>query len=122
MRASITSWASLLGAEPFYQTPDFATFFAGEIEIGLSRLPWVEYPLVFWAVEDIAAAHRGLIAAGMRAMGEVAGGSLAVIGLAPITNGDPLTGVVTVPGRRLAVLKAADGALFGILQDLPVAW
>ena len=122
MQASIASWTALLGTAPGYQTPDFAAFSAGEIEIGLSRLPWVEHPLVFWAVEDIEAAHRGMVAAGVTPLGEVAGGSLAALGAAPITNGDPVTGIVSVPGRRLAVLQATDGVLFGIQQDLPIAW
>ncbi|MFD0696547.1 hypothetical protein ACFQZT_21030 [Paenibacillus sp. GCM10027628] len=55
-------------------------------------------------------------------MGEVAGGSLAELRSVQVTNGIPKTGIVEVPGRRLAVLKAADGNLIGILQDLPMTW
>jgi catechol 2,3-dioxygenase-like lactoylglutathione lyase family enzyme len=122
LQASIAAWTAVLGKAPAYQNPDFATFFDSSVEIGLSRLPWVDHPLVFWKVEDIEQAHRALLAAGARAMVEVAGGSMAEFGTAEVTNGDPTTGIVDVPGRRLAVLKAADGNLVGIMQDLPVAW
>ncbi len=122
VEAAIVAWTNMLGKAPGYQNPDFAAFFAGDIEIGLSRLPWVDHPLVFWKVEDIEEAHRELVATDARAMGEVADGSLAELGSAEVTNGNPTTGIVDVPGRRMAVLKAADGNLVGLMQDLPVAW
>jgi catechol 2,3-dioxygenase-like lactoylglutathione lyase family enzyme len=122
IEASIAAWTNVLGKAPGYQTPDFAAFFDGGIEIGLSRLPWVDHPLVFWKVEDIEETHRTLIATGARAMGEAAGGSMAELGTVAVTNGDPTTGIVDVPGRRLAILKAADDNLVGIMQDLPTAW
>lgn len=73
-------------------------------------------------MEDIEETHRALVAAGATAMGEVTGGSLAKLGTAEVTNGNPTTGIVDVPGRRLAVLKVADGNLLGISQDLLMAW
>ena len=122
LEASIIAWTQVLGKAPAYQTPDFAAFLDEDNEIGLSRLPWVEHPLVFWKVEDIEEAHRVLVAAGAKAMGEIADGSMAELGTAEVTNGNPTTGIVDVPGRRLAVLKAADGNLIGILQEMPMAW
>jgi hypothetical protein len=122
LATSIVAWTQILGKAPEYQTPDFAAFFAGNDEIGLSRLPWFNQPLVFWKVENIEEAHRELIAAGARAMGEIADGSMAELGTDEVTNGHPETGIVDVPGRRLAVLKATDGNLIGILQDIPVSW
>jgi hypothetical protein len=122
LEASIVAWTQALGKAPAYQTPDFAAFFTEDSELGLSRLPWVDHPLVFWKVEDIEEAHRALVAAGAKAMGEIAGGSMAELGIATVTNGDPTTGIVDVPGRRLAVLKAADGNLMGILQEVSMAW
>ncbi len=56
------------------------------------------------------------------ALGEVADGSLAEIGTAPITNGDPETGVVEVSGAKLAVVRLADRSHLGLRQALPVAW
>jgi hypothetical protein len=97
-----------------FKTPD--------IEIGLTSLPWVDAPLVFIDADDIEQKRRELIDAGATALGEVADGSLAEIGTAPITNGDPETGVVEVPGAKLAVVRLADGNLLGLRQALPVAW
>ncbi|HZR42338.1 MAG TPA: hypothetical protein VFB12_19615 [Ktedonobacteraceae bacterium] len=122
IKASITAWTDILGYPPAYQTPDFAAFLDGDIEIGLSRLAWVDQPLVLWKVEDIEEAHRLLVATGARAMVEGASGLMVEFGTTEIANGDPATGIVDVPGRRLAVLKSADGNLIGILQDMPTAW
>jgi hypothetical protein len=47
-------------------------------------------------------------------MGEVADGSLAELGTAKITNGDPKTGIVDDGAGKLAVLKAADGNLVAL--------
>jgi hypothetical protein len=97
-----------------FKTPD--------LEIGLTSLPWVDAPLVFIDADDIEEKRRELIGAGATALGEVADGSLAEIGTAPITNGDAETGVVEVPGAKLAVVRLADGNLLGLRQALPVAW
>ena len=121
LESSIHTWTQALGTPPAYQTPDFAAFFIGESDIGLSRLPWFDQPLVFWKVDNIEEARRALIAGGATPMGEIADRSMAELGRAPVTNGDPETGIVDVPGRRLAVLKAADGSLIGILQAEPMA-
>ena len=122
LAASIAAWTALLGQGPTFQGDDFALFTGGGVEIGLTSKPWVDYPLVFWTVDDIEATHRNLLAAGATAMVEVADGSLAKLGTADVANGDPATGIVDVPGARLAVVMAADGNLLGINQSVPVAW
>lgn len=119
---SIAAWTALLGQDPAYQGPDYAGFSHAGIDIGLTAAPWVDQPLVFWTVEDIQDAHRALIAAGATAMVETADGSLAELGTAAAAAGDNIdaaTGIVHMPGARLAVLKAADGNLIGITQYLP---
>ena len=104
---SIATWSALLGQPPAFQGDDFAIFTGGGVEIGLTSKPWVDYPLVFWTVDDIEATHRRLLAAGATAMVEVADGSLAELGTGDVANGDPATGIVDVPGGRLAVVRAA---------------
>ena len=118
LQASIAVWTQVLGKAPAYQGPDLAVFLDGANEVGLSQVPWVDHPLVFWKVDDIEEAHRTLVASGAKAMGEIAGGSVAELGTAPVTNGDPTTGIVDVPGRRIAALQVADGTLIGILQEI----
>jgi hypothetical protein len=124
--AGVTAWTSVFGTGPAFsssgqQTPpgeaDFAVFKTPDLEIGLTSLPWVDAPLVFIDADDIEEKRRELIGAGATALGEVADGSLA-----EITNGDAETGVVEVPGAKLAVVRLADGNLLGLRQALPVAW
>jgi len=122
LQTSIAAWSAVLGQEPAFQGDDFALFTGQGVEIGLTSKPWVDYPLVFWTVDDIEAAHRDLLAAGATAMVEIADGSVAEIGTAEVTNGDPATGIVDVPGARLAVVKAADGHLLGVNQKVEVDW
>jgi hypothetical protein len=129
--AGVTAWTSVFGTGPAFsssgqQTPpgeaDFAVFKTPDVEIGLTSLPWVDAPLVFIDADDIEQKRRELIDSGATALGEVADGSLAEIGTAPITNGDAGTGVVEVPGAKLAVVRLVDGNLLGLRQSLPVAW
>ncbi|WP_280236707.1 VOC family protein [Nocardia cyriacigeorgica] len=125
LAASIEVWAALLGQQPAFQSDDFAAFSGDGVEIGLTAAPWVDHPLVFWTVEDIEQTHRALIAAGATAMTEIADGSLAEVGAAEAAAGDnidPATGIVDMPGARLAVLKAADGNLIAITQEVPMDW
>ena len=117
LQASITAWTQVLGKAPAYQAPDFAVFNDGDNEVGFSQAPLVDHPLVYWTVEDIEEAHRALVASGAKAMGVIAGGSVAELGTAPVTNGDPTTGIFDVPGRRIAALQVADGTLMAILQE-----
>jgi catechol 2,3-dioxygenase-like lactoylglutathione lyase family enzyme len=116
LEASVAAWRAVLKREPAFVGDDFAVFSGDGVEIGLSALPWVDDPLVFWKVDDIEGAHRALVSRGATALGEIADGSLAELGAAEITNGDPATGIVDVPGGRLAVLRVADGSLIGLTE------
>ena len=122
LQSSIATWTALLGQGPAFQGDDFAYFTGQGVEIGLTSKPWVDFPLVFWTVDDIATAHRSLLAAGATAMVEIADGSLVDLGTGEVTNGDPATGIVDVPGGRLAVVKAADGNLLGLNQNVATDW
>jgi hypothetical protein len=119
LQASISAWTHMLGNAPAYQTPDFAVFpnDANGVEVGLSAAPLVDHPLVYWKVDDIEESHLALVASGAKAMGVIADGSVAELGAAPVTNGDPTTGILDVPGRRIAALQLADGSLIAILQE-----
>jgi hypothetical protein len=129
--AGVTAWTSVFGAGPAFSSSgqqtapgeaDFAVFKTPDIEIGLTSLPWVDEPLVFLDVEDIEETRRELLDSGATGLGEVADGSLAELGTAPITNGSAETGVVEVPGAKLVVVRLANGNLLGLRQSLPVAW
>jgi predicted enzyme related to lactoylglutathione lyase len=117
LNVAVEAWSAMLGQEPAFVGDDFAAFSGGGVEIGLTALPWVDHPLVFWSVDDVEAAHRAIVARGATPLGEIADGSLAELGTAEVTNGDPATGIVDVPGGRLAVLRAPDGNLIGLTQD-----
>ena len=114
LKASVAAWTALLDQEPAYVGEDFAGFTGNGVEVGLSAAPWVDHPLVFWKVDNLEEARQEMIDRGAVPMGEVADGSLAEIGTATITNGDPKTGIVDVGGGKLAVLKAADGNLVAL--------
>jgi catechol 2,3-dioxygenase-like lactoylglutathione lyase family enzyme len=116
LQGSVAAWTELLGHGPVFAGDDFAAFDGDDVRFGLSALPWVDHPLVFWQVDDVEEAHRALVARGATPLGEVADGSLAPIGEAEVTNGDPETGIVDVPGGRLAVLRVPDGNLLGLTQ------
>ena len=117
LEAGVEAWTAMLGQEPAFVGDDFAAFSGGGVEVALTALPWVDYPLVFWKVEDVEDAHRALVARGATPLGEIADGSLAELGTAEVTNGDPATGIVDVPDGRLAVLRATDGNLIGLTQE-----
>ena len=129
--AGVHAWTSVFGAGPAFSSSgqqtapgeaDFAVFKTPDIEIALTSLPWVDEPLLFIDAEDIEQTRQGLIDSGATGLGEVADGSLAELGSAPITNGSAETGVVEVPGAKLAVVRLADGNLLGLRQSMPVAW
>lgn len=130
-QASVKAWSTVFGDNPAFSSSgterapgeaDFAVFKTADIEIGLTSLPWVDEPLVMLDTNDIVESRRALIEDGATALGEIADGSLAPLGTAPVTNGDPETGIVDVPGARLAVLQLADGSKLGLRQSLPTAW
>ena len=56
--AGVTAWTAMLGREPAFVGEDFAVFSGDGVEVGLTALPWVDHPLVFWRVDDIEASHR----------------------------------------------------------------
>ena len=127
----MAAWTSVFGTGPAFsssgeQTPpgeaDFAVFKTSDIEIALTSLPWVDGPLIFLDTDDIEKDRNELVDAGATGLGEVADGSLAELGSAPITNGSAETGIVEVPGARLAVVRLTDGNLLGLRQSMPVAW
>jgi len=129
--SSVQAWSTVFGAGPLFSSSgierapgeaDFAVFKTADIEIGLTSLPWVDEPLVMFDTDDIAESRRALIDAGAVGLGEIANGSLAPLGSAPITNGDPETGIVDVPGARLAVVQLGDGSKLGLRQSLRTAW
>jgi hypothetical protein len=100
---------------PAESVADFAVSKTPDIEISLTSLPWVDEPLVFLDTADLEQTRQELIASGATGLGEVADGSLARLGSAPITNGDAETGVVEVPGAKLAVVRLAE-------RDNPRPW
>ena len=117
--ASISFWSTALGREPDIRTADFCSFTTDTVSIGLTRQPWVEEPVVFWQTDDIAAAHRILSGLGSAALAEIDDGSLAVVGHRRMVEGvDPQTGVVDVPGAKLAVLRAPDSTLVALNQPV----
>ncbi len=117
LEAGVAAWTAMLGQEPTFVGDDFAVFSGDGFEVGLTALPWVDHPLVFWNVDDIAATQHVLVARGATPLAETAQGSLAELGTAEVANGDPATGIVDVPGGRLAVLRAPDGNLIGLTQE-----
>jgi hypothetical protein len=60
--------------------------------------------------------HGALVASGATALVQVDDGLLAA------GDGSARAGITEVPGRRLAVLEAADVNLVGIAQDVAVSW
>jgi hypothetical protein len=129
--ASVQSWSTVFGTGPTFSSSgveraadeaDFAVFKTADIEIGLTSLPWVDEPLVLLNTDDIERSRRELIETGATGLGEIADGSLAPLGTAPVTNGDPETGIVNVPGARLAVVELANGNKLGLRQTLPTSW
>lgn len=129
--AAVRAWSTVFGTGPTFSSSgterargdaDFAVFKTPEIEIGLTSLPWTSEPLLFLDTDDIESHRQTLIAAGATALGEIADGSLAPLGTAPVTNGDPDSGVVDVPGSRLAVVELANGSKVGLRQTLPSSW
>ena len=129
--AGVNAWTSVFGTGPTFSSSgqqtapgeaDFAVFKTPDIEIALTSLPWVDEPLLFLDTADIEQTRQALVGSGATGLGEVADGSLAELGSAPITNGSAETGVVEVPGARLAVVRLANGNLLGLRQSMPVSW
>jgi hypothetical protein len=122
---SVAAWSTVFGTGPAFSSDgiekrpgeaDFAVFKTTQIEIGLTSKPWVNEPLMLLNSQDIRTSRQELITAGATPLAETADGSLAVLGTAPVTNGDPATGIVDVPGFRLAVVELVDGSKIGLRQ------
>jgi hypothetical protein len=122
LAAGIAAWRSVFGGDPAWTGDDFAAFRSGGLEIGLTAAQWIGEPLVMLATDDIERERHRLIGAGATGLGEVADGSLAPLGTAPVTNGDPVTGIVDAPGARLAVVRLADGSHLGLRQAQEMRW
>ncbi len=122
LASGIAAWTTVFGAPPAFATDDFAVFKDGNTEIGLTALPWTDAPLLMLDVDDVNKARTKLVKAGATALGEIDGGGLADLGSAPVTNGDPKTGIVDMPGARLAVVRLANGNLLGLRQSVPMSW
>jgi hypothetical protein len=129
--AGVNAWTSVFGAGPTFSSSgqqtapgeaDFAVFKTPDIEIALTSLPWVDEPLLFLDTDDIEQTRQDLVGSGATGLGEVADGSLAELGSAPITNGSAETGIVEVPGAKLAVVRLSNGNLLGLRQSMPAAW
>jgi hypothetical protein len=129
--AGVSAWTSVFDTGPTFSSSgqqtapgeaDFAVFKTPDIEIALTSLPWVDEPLLFLDTDDIEKTRQELVSSGATGLGEIAVGSLAELGSAPITNGSAETGIVEVPGARLAVVRLANGNLLGLRQSMPVAW
>jgi hypothetical protein len=116
--AGIEAWKAVFPGGPVFAGDDFAVFKAPGIEIGLTALPWLDEPLVFLDCDDIDQARTALLGSGAVGLGEVENGSLAEIGTAAITNGDAETGIVQIPGAKLAVVRLSDGSFVGLRQAL----
>ena len=119
LAAGIAAWRTVFGAEPVWAGPDFAAFRSNDLEIGLTAAQWIDEPLVMLETDDVERSRQELIDAGATGLGEVADGSLAELGTAPITHGDPKTGIVDAPGARMAVVRLANGNHLGLRQPQP---
>jgi hypothetical protein len=121
LAAGIAAWSTVFTSGPLFAGPDFALFRSDGLEIGVSSAPWIDEPLVMLPTDNIEKARQDLIDAGATGLGEVADGSLAELGTATVTNGDPVTGIIDSPGTRLAVVRLANGNHVGLRQAMPMS-
>jgi predicted enzyme related to lactoylglutathione lyase len=92
-------YATLLGAEPYADTPYYVGFKAGEQEIGLDpngHRQGLTGPIPYWEVEDVKANLQSLLDAGAEVQQDVKD-----VGR----------------GKRVAIAKDADGNLIGLMQS-----
>ncbi|TMD13862.1 MAG: glyoxalase [Chloroflexi bacterium] len=96
MAKSKALFRELLRVEPYADAPYYVGFRAGDLEIGLDPNGHSNGPLAYWAVDDIRASLRQLLAAGAQAdqdVKDVGGGML------------------------IASVKDADGNTIGLRQS-----
>ena len=103
--AGVAAWTAMLGQDPAFVGDDFAVFSGDGVEVGLTALPWVDHPLVFWRVDDIEDSHRTLVARGATPLGETAGARLP-------SSAPPKWRTATRPPAS-STFRAADSRSFG---------
>ena len=97
LAASKAWWVDVLGREPYFDQPFYVGFDVGGYELGL--LPGADPAdgaLVYWGVQDVAAAVEAAIAAGS-------------VEHAPIS--DVGEGIIT------ATVRAPDGSIVGFIRN-----
>lgn len=87
---------AVLGVAPYVDTPYYAGFQSGDLEIGLDPHGSSSGPIAYWAVKDIRASLQQLLDAGAELVQDVRS-----VG----------------PGRQIAQVKDAGGSTVGLLQD-----
>jgi predicted enzyme related to lactoylglutathione lyase len=87
---------SVLGVDPYAESPYYTGFRAGDLEIGLDPNASSNGPIAYWAVHDIKASLQRLLDAGAELVQDVR------------TVG---------PGRQVAQVKDAGGSTVGLLED-----
>jgi predicted enzyme related to lactoylglutathione lyase len=98
LAAAKAAYGTLLGVEPYMDTPYYVAFNAGGQDVGLDpngHAQGVDGPVAYWRVEDIKERYQALLDAGAVAVRE------------PRDVGG---------GKLVAVLKDADGNLVGLSQ------
>ena len=117
LKASTDAWSKVLG-DPVYKNKDFVTFLNEDgIDIRLSRLPWADCPITFWEVDNIKASYDEMLQNGAIAMSETQDGKLEETTKQSTNNTDANVGIISKPGRKLAIFKLSDESLIGLLQD-----
>jgi predicted enzyme related to lactoylglutathione lyase len=97
--ASVSFFRSLLGADPYVDSPAYVGFKTGELEVGLdpnAHKHGIAVPIGYVDVEDISMALKSLLDAGGQA-------------LQPITE--------VGGGLRIATVKDPDGNILGLRQS-----
>jgi predicted enzyme related to lactoylglutathione lyase len=91
-------YRQLLGVDPYYESAYYTGFRTGDLEVGLARDTWgtgaVAIP--YWQVDDIRESLQSLLAAGGQTKQDV-------------TN--------VGGGMQIALVKDADGNVFGLRQS-----
>lgn len=95
MAAAKRFFRTLTGGEPYADSPQYAGYKNGEMEIGLVPSSEQRPPLAYWTVEDIAASVEAL---------EAAGGTV----VQPITD--------VAYGLLVASVKEPNGSIVGLRQ------
>jgi predicted enzyme related to lactoylglutathione lyase len=97
--ASVSFFRTLLGVDPYVDSPDYVGFKTGELEVGLdpnARKRGITAPIGYVDVGDISMALKSLLEAGGQTM-------------------QPVTEVGG--GLRIATVKDSDGNILGLRQS-----